>query len=60
MAFYRDLQQVYQATQRRLPWAIVDRVGGPLPLAERFRVPRFTGDDWPVHVAHLLRPSPAA
>ena len=25
MAFYRDLQQVYQTTQRRLPWAIVDR-----------------------------------
>ena len=60
MAFYRDLQQVYQTTRRRLPWAIVDRIGGPLPLAERFRVPRLTGDDWPAHVAQLLRPLPAA
>jgi hypothetical protein len=58
MAFYRDLQQVYQATRRRLPWAIVDRVGGPLPLAERFRVPRLTGDDWPAHVARMVQPTP--
>src|SRR4029077_5444701 len=27
MSFYTDLQRLYQGTQRRLPWAIVDRVG---------------------------------
>jgi hypothetical protein len=59
MAFYRDLQQVHQATRRRLPWAIIDRVGGPLPLAERFRGPRLTGEDWPTHVVRLLGPPSA-
>ena len=59
MAFYSDLQQLYQSTQRRLPWAIVDRVGGPLPLAERFRVPRLTDEDWHRRVPELIRPAAA-
>ena len=54
MAFYTDLQRLYQTTQRRLPWAIVDRVGGALPLADRFRVPRLTDDDWPQRIPELI------
>ena len=60
MAFYTDLQRLYQSTQRRLPWAIVDRVGGPLPLADRFRVPRLTADDWHQQVRELIRPARGA
>ena len=59
MTFYTDLQRLYQSTQRRLPWAIVDRVGGPLPLADRFRVPRLTDDDWHRRVPDLIRPAAA-
>jgi hypothetical protein len=55
MTFYRDLQQLYQDTRRRLPWAIVDQVGGSLPIAERFRVPRFIDDDWPKRVLQLWK-----
>ena len=60
MAFYTDLQRLYQSTQRRLPWAIVDRVGGPLPLADRFRVPRLTADDWHQQVREFIRPASGA
>ena len=59
MASYTDLQRLYQSTQRRLPWAIVDRVGGPLPLADRFRVARLTDDEWHQRVKELIRPAPA-
>jgi hypothetical protein len=40
MAAYKDRQRLYQEKRLNIRWAIVDRVGGELPVAVTFRVPR--------------------
>jgi hypothetical protein len=57
MAAIRDLQWVHQAKRRRIPWAIVDRVGGQLPVPPNFPARRITTTDphWADELIRALR-----
>jgi hypothetical protein len=56
MAAYKDRQRLFQKERLNIPWAIIDRVGGELPIAASYRIPRViaAGPDWPDHLVQAL------
>ena len=57
MAAIRDRQRLYQEKRRHIPWAIVDRVGGQLPVPPNFPARRITTTDphWADELIRALR-----
>nr|WP_295832735.1 toll/interleukin-1 receptor domain-containing protein [uncultured Azospirillum sp.] len=48
MSAFKDRQRLHQKERVNLPWVIVDKVGGPLPIADTYQVPRVETSlpDW--------------
>jgi hypothetical protein len=65
MATYMDRRQLFQDRRINIPWAMIDHIGGDLPIATTYRIPRVitASDSWPDELVRALdldaNPSPA-